>query len=261
MSIKKWWRYGKFVLIFIIILLVGTLPTKKKCLAGCGPNDSYCTSQCCYGTTVVQDVIGCSAVGSYCSPVYSSIYPVSCPSPGCKYEHDVHACSSSCQLVSDIKVTGCCKSGGPPAATNTPKPAATKTPTRTPTQTPTATPTATPTPIPLVAGLTASYGSLALMAPKLHLPAQTLDGTISGGTLPYTVSLYVQSPDGVKTQYALSPGTSFSFGATESGDPNFGTAQQGTWRAWFTVRDRLGQVITSNTAVWDVAFYPVHESP
>ena len=260
MSIKKWWRYGKFVLIFIIILLVGTIPTKKKCLAGCGPNDSYCTSQCCYGTTVVQDVIGCSAVGSYCSPVYSSIYPVSCPSPGCQYQHDVHACSSSCQLVSDVKVTGCCKSGPaptspPPAATSTPRPTATSTPTPTPTATP------TPTPLPLTAGLTPKYGSLALMAPKLFLPTQILNGTIGGGTLPYTVSLHVQSPDGAQTQYNLSPGTSFSFGAAESGDQYFGVSQKGTWRAWFTVRDQSGQAITSNTAIWNVAFYPVHGSP
>ena len=85
--------------------------------------------------------------------------------------------------------------------------------------------------------------------------------TISGGVPPYSAKLYVAQPDGNQKTYNLTPGTSFSFGATESGDPNFGTIQKGTWRAWVVVTDSASHTTTSPTAIWDVAFYPVHETP
>jgi len=115
--------------------------------------------------------------------------------------------------------------------------------------------------LPLTASLFARYGSLVLMAPRLGLPAQTLNGSISGGTLPYAVTLYVQSPDNSTTGYNLSPGTSFSFGTSESGDAYFGVSQVGTWRAWFTVTDNSGHSATSNAVTWQVVFYPVHGAP
>jgi len=114
---------------------------------------------------------------------------------------------------------------------------------------------------PLAAGLTPRYSSLVLMAPDLGLPVQILDGSISGGVPPYSATLYVAQPDGNQKTYNLTPGTSFSFGTTESGDPNFGTNQKGTWRAWVVVTDSASRTTTSPTAIWDVAFYPVHQTP
>jgi len=143
--------------------------------------------------------------------------------------------------------------------TNTPQPPPPATATSVPTPVPTQ--TAVPTPLPLAASLSARYGSLVLMAPRLGLPAQTMSGAISGGTLPYSVTLYVQSPDNSTTSYNLSPGTSFSFGTSESGDPYFGVTQEGTWRAWFSVADDGGHNAPSNTITWRVVFYPVHGAP
>jgi hypothetical protein len=113
----------------------------------------------------------------------------------------------------------------------------------------------------LKAALTPRYSSLALMAPDLGLPAQTLDGTINGGIPPYRATLSVAQPSGDQVTYNLTPGANFSFGPTESGDPNFGTTQKGTWRAWVVVTDSASHTATSPTAIWDVAFYPVHETP
>jgi len=169
------------------------------------------------------------------------------------YEQQV----SSCSLVSNPAWTNCCGSGPPP--TNTPQPPPPATATAVPTHVPTR--TAVPTPLPLVANLTPRYGSLVLMAPKLGLPAQTLNGSISSGTAPYAVTLYIQSPDGHTTGYSLSPGASFSFGPSEAGDPNFGVAQVGTWRAWFTLADGGGRHSTSNAVAWQVVFYPIHGAP
>ena len=118
-----------------------------------------------------------------------------------------------------------------PSLTPTSTPSATDTPTPTPTATATRTPTATPTPIPLKASLVARHPSLVLMASKLGLPAQVLNGTISGGSTPYSVVIHIVRPDGSGITYALASGTSFSFGKLQAGDPDFGTTQQGTWRA------------------------------
>ncbi|MGB8212000.1 MAG: hypothetical protein WCE68_00445 [Anaerolineales bacterium] len=271
-----------FFIVLIVLLIGGAAPVlqQTRCKAGCGPNDSYCASQCCYGTTVVDVVTSCTTyAGGYCGTNYTQ-NSYSCPSPGCKLQLDAGACSYTggyCQIVSNVKVTGCCKAGGPPA-TSTPKPNPTHTPTqtatvtpsitptRTPTSTPvataTSTPTATPTPLHLAAMLIPAHSSLVLMASTLHQPAQTLEGTIAGGTLPYTATLYVTRPDGTQLQYnLLSPGASFSFGPAESGDANFGTNQAGTWSARFTVKDGRGLSVSSNIAIWNVAFYPVHETP
>jgi len=174
----------------------------------------------------------------------------------------------SCSLVSNPAWTNCCGSGPPPTNTPQPPPPPTNTPvppppTITPVP-PTATPippTATPTVAPLVVSLTPQYGSLVLYGPKLGLPAQTLNGTISGGTQPYAVTLYVQAPDSTMASYNLSPSGNFSFGPAQAGDIYFGTTQEGTWRAWFTVTDSGGRSATSNTGSWVVVFYPVHGEP
>jgi len=114
---------------------------------------------------------------------------------------------------------------------------------------------------PLAASLTPRYSSLVLMAPDLGLPVQTLDGTISGGTPPYNTMLYVEQPDSTQIAYHLPSGASLSFGPDEAGNPDFGTTQKGTWRAWMTVTDSASHTATSPTAVWNVTFYPVHETP
>jgi hypothetical protein len=98
------------------------------------------------------------------------------------------------------------------------------------------------------------------MAPALGLPTQILDGTINGASLPYSVTLHVFRPDGREAIYNPGSGATFSFGASESGNANFGVSQEGTWRAFFTVSSG-GQNATSNTVIWDVSFYPVYEIP
>jgi hypothetical protein len=187
------------------------------------------------------------------------------------YEQQV----SSCSLVSNPAWTNCCGSGPPPTNTPQPPPPPTNTPqppppptntpqpppaTSTPIPTATSAPTATATVSPLTASLTPRYGSLLLMAPRLGLPAQTLNGAISGGIAPYAVTLHVQAPDNSTASFGLSGG-SFSFGPGEAGDANFGVSQEGTWRAWFTVTDTGGRIATSNTVTWQVVFYPVHGVP
>ncbi|MDI6770926.1 MAG: hypothetical protein QMD04_14805, partial [Anaerolineales bacterium] len=109
--------------------------------------------------------------------------------------------------------------------------------------------------------LTPQHGSLVLYGPKLGLPAQTLNGTINGGTAPYTVTLYVRRPDNTTASYNLSPAGNFSFGPAQAGDTYFGTTQEGTWRAWFTVTDSGARSATSNTVTWKVVWYPVHGVP
>jgi len=177
---------------------------------------------------------------------------------------------ASCSKVSNPAWTNCCGSGPPPTNTPPPPPPPTNTPvpptaapTRTPTPTPnrSPTPTATPTVAPLVVSLTPQYGSLVLYGPKLGLPAQTLNGTISGGTPPFAVTLTVQRPDNTTSSYNLSSSGNFSFGPAQAGDTYFGTTQEGTWRAWFTVTDTGGRTATSNTVTWQVVFYPVHGVP
>lgn len=100
--------------------------------------------------------------------------------------------------------------------------------------------------------LTPRYGALLLMAPRLGQPAQTLNGTISGGIPGHNVTLYVAPPGGAQVTYDLAPGGSFSFGPAEAGDLYFGVSQEGTWRAWFTVTDSGGRNATSNTVTWVV---------
>jgi len=112
-----------------------------------------------------------------------------------------------------------------------------------------------------VVSLTPQHGSLVLYGPRLGLPAQTLNGTINGGTLPYTVTLTIQRPDGATSTYNLSPAGNFSFGPSQAGDTYFGTTQEGTWRAWFTVTDSGARSATSNTVMWVVVWYPVHGVP
>ena len=181
------------------------------------------------------------------------------------YEQQVSACTR----VSSSAWTNCCGAAPPPTNTPVPPPPPTNTPVPPPPPTntpvpPKATPvppTATPTVAPLVVSLTPQHGSLVLYGPKLGLPAQTLNGTISGGTLPYAVTLYVQRPDNTTATYNLSPAGNYSFTPADAGDTYFGTTMLGTWRAWFTVTESGARSATSNTVMLVVVWYPVHGVP
>ncbi len=233
-------------------------PTSQDCASAddCGAGSQYCASGCCLGTTVVQSVVGCSPASWGCDWIWGAIYPVSCDSTCVKY-YDQKKCAipegglpaSQCIGPQSYSArTNCCGSvPTPPPATSTPK--ATKTP------------KSTPTVIPILASLSPRYGSLVLRGPDLGLPAQTLNGLISNGTSPYTVSLSVQRPDNIIFAYSLTSTGSFSFTPANAGDSYFGASLQGTWLAWFTLTDKGGRSATSNTASWQVVFYPVHGAP
>lgn len=152
------------ILCSILAFALGTIPSKQGCKAGCGPNDSYCTSNCCLGTTVLDYVTSCTYHSNgWCSNNYTR-EGVTCPSPGCQAIVDPGTCvyyPGYCVWEDSYGTTGCCASGPaptsvPPVPTNTPKP----------TDTPKPTPTFTPTPSPLTASLTPKYVSLVYMAPK-----------------------------------------------------------------------------------------------
>jgi hypothetical protein len=258
-------RYaGVFVLLLILLLIVpGQV---QKCAGGlCNAGSDHCTSNCCLGVRISDHVMGCTVVNHVaCSPVWTNgTWNEYCPAGGCAVTVDQKKCTwvgwNNCRLDDYYIADGCCMAGSPPAPTE-PPPSATDTPTSTPTATATRTPTATPTPIPLRASLVARHPSLVLMASKLGQPAQLLGGTISGGSTPYNVIIHVVRPDGSSAAYSLTSGTSFSFGASQAADPDFGTTQQGTWRAWLSVTSGT-QSAVSNTVVWNVAFYVVHERP
>ncbi len=279
------------VLAFGLALAVGFAlfgPEQQECVSAssCGTGSSYCASGCCLGSTVQDRVKSCVRHSQgWCDWVWEYINPVYCNAQCANY-FNARKCSKPegaawpCSIQDNYRWIYCC--GAAPAPTNTPVPPPPPTntpvppppptntpvppppPTNTPvppTATPTRTPTATPTVVPLVVSLTPQHGSLVLYGPKLGLPAQTLNGTISGGTLPYTVTLTVQRPDNTTASYNLSPAGNFSLTPANAGDTYFGTTMLGTWRAWFTVTDSGARSATSNTVTWKVVWYPVHGVP
>jgi hypothetical protein len=142
--------------------------------------------------------------------------------------------------------------------TNTPKPP-TANPSSSATTTPT--PTSTPTTIPLRASLSPKFASLAKFAPALGLEAQTLFGTITGGLgSDYQVILHVRNPLGIERSWAFTSDGALTVAPGTVSDEYFGCDVEGQWSAWLDVTSG-SQSATSNTAVWAVAFYPVHESP
>jgi len=114
----------------------------------------------------------------------------------------------------------------------------------------------------MAASLTADYSALILYARNLGQPVQGLDGTVTGGDGgAYTVTLYVRDPDGSEIPYNLSTPGAFAFDADDASDDDFGTTEQGSWTAWIEASDTSGNTATSSSVVWDVSWYPVHESP
>jgi hypothetical protein len=145
-------------------------------------------------------------------------------------------------------------------STSTPKPP-TQNPSSSATSTTTPTPTSTLTSIPLRASLSPKFASLPKFAPMLGLEAQTLFGSIVGewGS-GFHITLYVRNPLGVERSWSFDSDGSITIAPGTVSDEFFGCDAEGQWTAWMDVTNGA-QSATSNTAVWTVAFYPVHESP
>jgi hypothetical protein len=105
-----------------------------------------------------------------------------------------------------------------------------------------------------------TYARLLLYAPTLGQPAQILTGTISNGTPPYSILVWVRDPSGNLTSFSRS-GSTWSVTPESSGDLNFGTNEEGSWTAWAELQDSSGQIYQTASVVWEVAWYPVHGQP
>ncbi|GAP13216.1 hypothetical protein LARV_00967 [Longilinea arvoryzae] len=113
---------------------------------------------------------------------------------------------------------------------------------------------------PLSGTISAAHPRLLLFASNLAQPAQTLIGTASGGTPVYTTIIHVRAPSGLETLYPQS-GSAWTITPLSVNDPNFGTAEEGTWTAWGVITDAAGAMYRTASVSWDVAWYPVHGRP
>lgn len=111
----------------------------------------------------------------------------------------------------------------------------------------------------VVITLSADYAGLVLYASKLGASAQTLRCTITGGGgPPYGVVIEVTSSGGATAIYHLTTDASgnCTFGPAQAADPDFGTTAVGQW----TGRAFSGGS-PSNSVVWFVSWFSVHERP
>jgi len=83
---------------------------------------------------------------------------------------------------------------------------------------------------------------------------------VSGGIPPYSINLHVRPPSGTDVLFSRS-GSTWSVTPTSAGDVNFGSTQQGTWTAWAVLTDSIGRTYTTNSVIWEVAWFPVHGRP
>lgn len=113
---------------------------------------------------------------------------------------------------------------------------------------------------PLSGPITAMYADLVLFALRVGQPAQTLSGWASGGTPPYHLVVFVQSPSGILTRYTRE-GTPWILGPEDVPDENFGVTEEGTWTAWAEITDLTGNVFVTSSVTWNVAWFPVHGQP
>ncbi len=113
---------------------------------------------------------------------------------------------------------------------------------------------------PLSGTISVTYARLLLFAPNLGQPAQTLIGTVSGGISPYSILVWVRTPSGALISLTRS-GSTWSVTPENSGDLNFGTTEEGIWTAWADLQDSSGQTYRTVSAVWEVAWHPVHGRP
>jgi hypothetical protein len=113
---------------------------------------------------------------------------------------------------------------------------------------------------PLSGTITAAYSRLPLYAPVLGLPAQTLTGGVTGGNPPYTIQVQLRDPAG-NVQTFLRNEENWSVTPQNSGYENLGTTLEGTWTAWADIEDSAGDTFRTASAIWEVAWFPVHGLP
>jgi hypothetical protein len=113
---------------------------------------------------------------------------------------------------------------------------------------------------PLSGTISATYAKLLLYGPTLGQPAQTLTGNVSDGVPPYSILVWVRDPSGNLLSISRN-GSSWIVTPESSGDLNFGTTEEGSWTAWAELQDSSGQTYQTASAVWEVAWYPVHGRP
>ncbi|TLN22455.1 hypothetical protein FDZ74_04440 [bacterium] len=88
---------------------------------------------------------------------------------------------------------------------------------------------------PLSGTISAAHARLLLFASNLGQPAQTLIGTAADGTPAYTTIIHVRAPSGSEILYPQT-GSVWTLTPLSANDPNFGTAEEGTWTAWGVIR-------------------------
>jgi hypothetical protein len=137
------------------------------------------------------------------------------------------------------------------------------TPTTTPTPTTTLTFTPTDTPRPLAGYLYVRFSAILLNAPDYGLEAQTISGTISGGTPSYAAEVHVLDPEGSERIFypPVAMDGTFSLTPAFTGDTYFGTDVEGVWEAWYIMTDSLGDTRESTHVYWAVNFPRAHGVP
>ncbi len=113
---------------------------------------------------------------------------------------------------------------------------------------------------PLRGTISAAYAKLVLYSSEVDQSAQTLSGTVRGGETPYSIVVHVRAPSGQVTNYSRK-GATWNISPEDTGDPDFGTTELGTWIAWAEVKDQLGQNYQTGSVTWEVDWYPVHGLP
>ena len=113
---------------------------------------------------------------------------------------------------------------------------------------------------PLSGTISIAYSKLLLFASNLSQPAQTLTGSVSGGTPAYTTNVHVRAPSGLETLYPQI-GSAWTLTPQIAANPDFGTTEEGTWTAWGVITDAAGTVFRTASVSWDVSWYPVHGRP
>jgi hypothetical protein len=113
---------------------------------------------------------------------------------------------------------------------------------------------------PLSGGISTKYSTLIYFASKVGQPAQSLSGNASGGKGPYTITAHLRAPSGAETTYPV--GSNFwTLSAAETGDPDFGTIEEGVWTAWAVITDSESRTFTTGSVTWVVKWFPVHGLP
>lgn len=113
---------------------------------------------------------------------------------------------------------------------------------------------------PLTGTITPAYAKLLLNPSILGQPAQSLSGSVSGGSPGYTIAIHILAPSGVETTYSRT-GNTWSLSPTDAGIADFGSTEKGTWTTWAVLTDSANRTYRTPSAIWEVAWYPVHGRP